>query len=252
VLADLAEVGHQLRIAGIEADSHPGEVRSLGQRVDGDDTVQAVLEDRPLPSYPGELAVALVAEDRDVVGPTPRRRPLQVVERPRRVAGAVGPERERPCRVGVVDVVEAEPERAVDGDGNSATTGEDRAHLVRRVGDRRVEDGIPVGPAEPEPLRQRAHELLRTDARRDLGARHVDVEPAAEPPLRRVAEGVAADARRISPFGIGRRERGDDRRCRWVARRADRQVDHATGKRLRDRHERIQAVVRVRRRHEAR
>jgi hypothetical protein len=76
VLAHLLEVLDEVPVARIEADAETGEVRPLRERVDGDDTVTAGLEDRPRRAVPRELRVALVAEHRDPVAttPTPLRR----------------------------------------------------------------------------------------------------------------------------------------------------------------------------------
>ena len=46
VLAHLLQVVDELGVAGVEPDANPGQVRSLRQRVDGDDAVGAVLQDR--------------------------------------------------------------------------------------------------------------------------------------------------------------------------------------------------------------
>ena len=92
------EVGHQLGVAGEEADPHPGQVRPLRQRVHGHHALQARLEDRTGRALPGELGVALVGEDRHPVPASPGGRRGQVGQPARRVGRRVDPEQQRPAR----------------------------------------------------------------------------------------------------------------------------------------------------------
>ena len=135
MLAHLLQVVHQLGVAGVEADPQAGQVRALRQRVHRDHAVEPVLEDRARRPVPGELDVALVAEDRDAVAPAPRRGRAEVVERAGRVARAVDPEAQGARRVGRVDGVEVEPPVGVDRHRHGPAAGE-RSRPSRRSGRR--------------------------------------------------------------------------------------------------------------------
>ena len=245
MLAHLLQVGDQLAIAGVEADPQAGQVGALRERVDGDHAVEPVLEDRARRSFPGELAVALVAEDRDPSRPAPRRRRAEVVERAGRVAGAVHPEDEGAGRIVRVDGVEAQAEPGVGRHRHRTAAGEDGAHRVGRVRDGRVEDGVAIGGPQPQPLRQRADELLRADARGDLGDRHVDAEPPVQPAPHAPTAARACRCSAGSPARCPTTRAPARPRRRRVARRADREVHDPTGLRRGDLGECAETVVRV-------
>ena len=107
------------------------------------------------------------------------------------------------------------------------------------------------GDPQPQPLRQRADELLGADARGDLGDGHLDAEPTVQPAPHGRSQLGRADARRVAPFAVRRRERAHDSGGRRVARRADRQVHQPTGLRRGELGQRAETVVRVGRRDEA-
>ena len=99
---------------------------------------------RPRP-VPRELDVALVGEHGDAVGPTPGRGCAEVVERAGRVARAVDPQARAPGRRRAASMASrSQPAALGQRHGHRPAPGEDRAHLVGRVGDRRVEDRVAV------------------------------------------------------------------------------------------------------------
>ena len=71
--AHAAEELHQIGVAGEETHPHAGQVRALGERVDGHHAVEAGLQHRPGRAVPGELGVALVGEHGNPVGSAPLR-----------------------------------------------------------------------------------------------------------------------------------------------------------------------------------
>ncbi len=83
------------------------------------------------------------------------------------------------------------------GTGTARQPREHRAHLVGGIRHSRVEHRVAVGSPQVQPLRQRADELLRADARRERG-RLVDVEAPSDPAARGGAQRGAADRRRDS------------------------------------------------------
>ncbi len=244
------QVLDEVRVAGVEPDSHAGQVGALRQRVHGDHTVETMFEDRTAPSSPRELHVALVGEHGDAVPPAPCRGGAQVVDGAGRVAGAVDPQCQRSRRIGRVDRRQVQPSGLREWDGHGAASGQRGTHLVGRVGDRRVQHGVEVGSAQPQPLRQRAHELLRADARRRMGGIHGEVEAALDPACDRPPQGGGADAGRVTALAVRCGQRLDHGRRGRVTRRPDRQVDHATGEPGGERLEPVDPLVRVRRRYE--
>ncbi len=91
VAAHGGQVADKLGVAGEEADPHPGEVRSLRERVDRYEPVEPVLEHRPAGAVPGELRIALVGEDRHAVRAPPGGDCGQILELAGRVARRVHP-----------------------------------------------------------------------------------------------------------------------------------------------------------------
>src|SRR5665213_343248 len=82
VLAYRFEEADQLFVAGVEARAQAGQVRSFRARVDRENTVAAVFEDRPRWTGPGVVRVTLVTGDRHAVFTAPRSNSFQVVEVP--------------------------------------------------------------------------------------------------------------------------------------------------------------------------
>ncbi len=219
--------------------------------MDREDAVRAVLEDAAARRVPGELDVALVAGDEDVVGPPPGRGGAEVVEPARRVAGRVHPEAQRSRRVSRVDGGQVDAPRRVHRDRDGAAARERRPHRVGRVADRRVQDRVPFGTAEPQPLRQPGDELFGTDACRDRRWIDGDTEAPRQPACRRFAVGGAAHRRRVAALRPRPRQRVDHRR-RWrVGRGADGEVDAPAVERVGHCLQVVESVVRVRRRLEA-
>src|SRR3546814_3971901 len=95
VLADRTQVGDQLEVAGVEAGAAAGEVGPLRQRMDGQDALDAVVQDRAGRPVPGEGDVALVGQDRDPTATAPLGRRPEVVEAAGGVAGGVDPQADR-------------------------------------------------------------------------------------------------------------------------------------------------------------
>ena len=158
---------------------------------------------------------------------------------------------QRAIGVGRSDRGEVERTVGVGRHRDRPATGQDRAHLVGRVRHRRIQHGVAVGSPQAQPLRQRPDELLGPDAGADLGDRHGDVEAPTDPPLRRGAQLERTDARRVPAFGA-RRAQGGEHRVRWrIDRGADREVDQPAVESLGERLEPVEAVVRIRGRHEA-
>ena len=110
--------------------------------MDGDDAVEAVLDDRVPRACPGELDVALVAEDGHAVGSPPRGRGPKVVNGARGVGRCVHPKAQGAGRVLVADGRQVEAPAVVDGDRHCSATGKLGAHRVGRIGDGRVENGV--------------------------------------------------------------------------------------------------------------
>ena len=142
--------------------------------------------------------------------------PLRRGDRAGRVAGIVEPEQQGTLGVGGIDRVEVEVPLVVDRNRHRAQTGEQRAHLVGGVRDRRVEDGVARRVTQRERTRQRRHQLLGADARDDVVGRDRTAEAALDPPGRGLAQARAADGGRI-PGGAGRggRQRARARRAAW-------------------------------------
>ncbi len=153
----------------------------------------------------------------------------------------------------LADGVEIEVPAGVDRDRYRSTSRQRGAHLVRRVRDGRVQDGVPGRRAQPQQVRQRRDELLGPHARADLLAGDLDAEASRQPTAGRVAQFGAARRGRIAHRRFEharsrtRRDLGNG-----IARGSDRAVDDAAGHPLGDNLERIESFVRVRRRHEAR
>ncbi len=157
VLAHLRQVAHQVAVTGVEPGPHPGQVGALRQGVGRQHPVGPVLEDRARPTVPGELGVALVGQHRHVAGPAPGGGGAQVDKLPRRVRGAVHPQAQGPGGVVLGHVGQA-------GVRDRPASGQGGAHGVRRVAGGRVEHGVPVRPAQPQPVRGGGHPLLGAHA----------------------------------------------------------------------------------------
>ena len=67
MLAQPRQVPDKISVPGEETGPQPREIRPFRKRVDRDDSLGAVLEDRAAGPGPGELYVALVGEDRHTV-----------------------------------------------------------------------------------------------------------------------------------------------------------------------------------------
>ena len=182
VLAHLAQVVHELGVAGVEADPRAGEVVPLGQRVHGEHAGRCRCAGRSSArSGPGELGVALVGEHRDAaLAPPPgggvRGRAARRWGSP--ASSPTGTARGR--RPSSVDVVE----RLVR---HGAAAGERRAHLVGRVADRRVEHGVARRVAQPAGTagsRRRTPSCRRTAATSVAGST-LRAEAAFDPARRR-------------------------------------------------------------------
>ncbi len=104
MLADLPQVFDEFRIACVEPDPGASQIRPLGQRMNGDDSVKAMFENRASPVDPSELDIALIRKDGHAVFATPRRGGTEVVERSARIGGTVDPQRQRPRRIGGINL----------------------------------------------------------------------------------------------------------------------------------------------------
>ena len=186
------------------------------------------VEDRQRPvALPRALDVALVGDQDRAALAAPLDDLAQVVERqhaPARVGGAVEPQQPRRAR--------AEGGQRVGGE--AVGTGERRAHLVGRVGQRGVADQVAGADAEVD--RHRADELLGADHRQHaVEAEPGDAVAAGQPVDRRLPGRLEADRRRVAR-GVGRVAQGLLHDLgRRVDRRADREVDDAVGVRARRR-----------------
>ncbi len=138
-----------------------------------------------------ELGVALVAGDDHAPRPAPLcdLGEVRIVgRRSRRVPGLVGPQHQRARRVGFVDGVEVEVPVRVEGHRHGPTTGELRAHVVARIRDRGIQDGVAIGSAQVQEVRQRRDQFLGPDARDDVAGLDRDAEAARDPGRGRVAQ----------------------------------------------------------------
>ena len=199
MLAGLDQILDERGVAGVEPDAHAREVRPLREAVHREHTVESGAQDRA--RVRSELDVALVTRDDDTVRTTPLGDPLEVSgigDRRRRVSGLVDPEQQRAVGVVGIDRVEVEVPVAVEGNRDGALPRERRAHLVRRVRDRRVENRVEIGPAQPEEVRERDHHLLGTDARADVRGCHVDTRPPRHPPRGGLVERRGTGRRRVA------------------------------------------------------
>ena len=138
----LSQVGNELGVTCVEPDPQTGQVGALGQRVNGQHPLGAVLENRPGRSDPGELQVALIGGDGHAVGPSPFGSPTQVVQGAGWVGGGVHPEAQGPRGIVLSDGREVDPPPVVDGHRNGPATGQLGPHGVGRVGHRGVEDRV--------------------------------------------------------------------------------------------------------------
>ena len=230
---------HERGVARVEADAQTGRVRALRERVHRHHPTQAVFEDGAGAVGPRELHVALVAEHGHAVVATPGRGGAEVGQLAGGVAGGVDPEAEGAGRVGLGQVAQV-------GERHGPASGQHRAHLVGRVADRGVEHGVAIGRAQLQPLRQRGHELRGPDARGQRVAGHVDTQPPSHPAPSRVLEGGAAHRWRVPALTVGGRQWLEQRGGRWVAGRADGEVDVDVGLQP------VQPLVRIGRRFERR
>ena len=238
VLPDLGQVAHQLRVAGVEAGPGAGQVRALRQRVHREHAVGAVLEDRAGRAVPRELHVALVAEHRHAVGTTPGGGSAKVAQLARRVAGHVHPQAQGASGVTGVDVVHV-------GIGHRPAPGQRGAHGVGGVADRRVEDGVEVGPPEPKPLGHARDQLLGADAGGDVGGVDRHAEPTVHPGRRALPVGRGPHRRGVAALGPGARQRVEHDIGRGVAGRADGEVDEPAGQGGAERLQLVEPIVGV-------
>ena len=203
VFANLREKRDQLAVACVETRSNSSEVRTLRQRMDCEYAVGAVFKDCAPGTVPRVADVALVGEDRHVVGATPSRRSTEVVESARRVPGRVDPQTKRSPRVFGRDRVESHTELLIDGHRDRSTTSEKCAHLVGRVGNRWVQHGVSFRRSKLQVLRCGGDEFLRADARGDLRHRIDRRAGRARQPARRCfTKTRRTERRRISALGI--------------------------------------------------
>ena len=182
VLANLAQVPHEVGVAGVETSPATGEVRALGERVQRKHIVGAVLQDRLWRSLPGEFDVALVGEHGDVVFSTEGRRSSEIVDTARRISGCVDPQAQ--CSGGVirVDGGEVDAPLLVDRHGDGSTAREDGTLLVARVRHLGIEHGVAVGPTHPQIVRGASDELLGAHGGPDLCHRiDVDIGDTSHP-----------------------------------------------------------------------
>ena len=249
VLADLLQVAHQVAVAGVEADPHPGEVRPLGKGVHGDHPVEAVFQDAATATGPGELHVALVGEDRHAVVTPPTGHCPEVVDAPGWIPGTVGPEDQGASASAGSTASSSSPPVGVNGRARPrqpasvapivyvGTTPAGRARCPDRV----TAVAATAAACPRTPWSRRTPRPARGRPR---------PEPAGDPARRGLAEGERADALRVSPLAVRHREGGDDGGRRIVDRGPDGQVDDATGESPGDRHQPVQPIVRIRRRNE--
>jgi hypothetical protein len=193
VLADLQERAEDRRVAGQEGRAVAGEVRALGEGVDGDDAVVGAAVDvrvqhRDRGGLPAQLQVALVGEEQDAVRAGPGDDPGQLL---------LGEDLARGVRRGVqpeeLQALGIQFRRVVIG--LVLGPGQPRADLVRRIGQARV--GHPVSGAEAQLGREPGDELLGADDRQDVAVGDVlGAEAALGPAGDRVAQlGRAPDGR---------------------------------------------------------
>ncbi len=204
-------------IPGDEAGAVAGEVRPLGQRVNGEQPLVGAAADigmqhRDGPGFPAQLDVALVTGDDDaaISGPAHDRPHLVHGQHPaRRVGRGVQPDQGHAVR-------RAEHRFAASQQGTD---------LVGRICRCRYPD--PVARPEPELARKLRDQFLGPDHRQNGGRLDDHPEPARQPARRRVPQLRRAGGGRIAR-GVRRRRKGVLNRERGrVHRRADRQVDDA-------------------------
>ena len=260
VLAHLGEILHQVAVTGVEAEPQSGQVGALGQRVHRDHAVDTVFEDGPSGRHrlhrrftaPGELGVALIGEHRNTVLPAPTRGRTEIVERASGVSGCVDPQTERPSGVARVDRTQIDTPVLIHGDGNGAAPRQRCAHGIGRVADSRVQHGVELRRAQPQPVRQTRDQLLGSDACSNTGGGHTDPEAVGEPLHRRLTQLRGADRRGVATLGVRRRQGLESHRRRRILRRADREVDRSPVEPTGDLVQFAQAVIGVCRRDESR
>ena len=213
----------QRRVAGHEPGPVAGQVRPLGQRMDGQHArVRPVAHVRVQHGdgrdLPAQAEVALVGGHHRPAFGRPGHHLAQVPGRehpPGRVRRRVQPHQLDPGGPG--------RQQAVRGDGGGP--GQPRAGVVGRVGQRRVHQHV-TGP-EPEHDGQPGDELLGPDDRQHVVRRHPDPVGAFQPARRRFTESRSAPGqrvtRRVGSLGQGGADHGGHR----VHRRAHGQVHRA-------------------------
>ena len=133
VLAHLAEIVHQPRVASIETGPDARQVRSLRQGMDAEHAVNPRRQDRAGRTLPGELQVALVAQHQHVVGAAPACCCGQVVESARRIARRVDPQAQSTRRVTGINAAQVDPPLIVNRHWHGPTPCQRRSHRVGRI-----------------------------------------------------------------------------------------------------------------------
>ena len=94
-------------------------------------------------------------------------------------------------------------------------------------------------------MRGGGDELLRADARRDVGERGLDAETPVQPASNGVSQWLATDRCRIAALAVARCQCRDHVGSRRVARGADREVDHTAVEGRRQWGQSVESVVGV-------
>ena len=226
VLAHLEQFGHERRVTGHEPGPVRGEIRCLGQRMQGQESGVIPLrdpgiQDRRRLALPGQPEIALVRGHDDTAFASPAH-DLPQVRGPEDLAGRIG----RRVQVEQGRRRGAELHEGVRADHRAAR--KQRAHLVGRV--RHLGDHDRVARPQPELGGQPGDELLGADRRQD-GVRRQTGDPVTSG---QCVDDRAAQRRGARGGGVAglRRVRGEgltDDRCHGVDGRADREIDQPVG-----------------------
>ncbi len=238
VLAYLEQRGHQAGVARHEPGPVPGEVRPLGQRIDGEQPVvrgaaHIRMQHRHGDRVESEVDVALIG-CQDCPG---RPRPADKLAHPRgrkHPPGRVG----RRVEPGQPDWLGAGCFRIVGGHGLRPC--EPRPDVVGRVGKLRKADGVAGSAAEQR--REPGDEFLGADYRQHGVRVGSDPVPAREPAGSRGTQRRRSPGQRVAGRVRCRRERCLDYGGNGVDRSADRQVSDAVRVRGGDRRRGCQPV----------
>ena len=194
---------------------------------------------------PDELDVALVAEHRYAVMAAPLHRGGQIVDGAGGVARRVHPQTQRAGDVVGVHRAEIDAPLVVERHGNRPAASQRSPHGVGGIGDRRIQNGVATGIAQPQVVGHRGHQLLGAHAGRHRRTGGVDAEPSGQPVQRSLPVGRGSYGGRIATLAVGGRERSHHFYRGRIGRCPHRQVHAAAVEVVGHRSQLIETVVGV-------